>query len=412
MTYPFVPAFADPKGSPIRELFKYVSRPGMISFAGGSPASSLFDVEGLERAARTAFQDSTACLQYGATGGAASLRSEVIKLMERRGVAASDGELLVTTGSQQAFDLLLRVLVAPGDTVLLDEPAYPATLQALKLQGAKIVSVPSDSNGLDVDALDNMLSVGAIQPRPKLLYTVPSFANPTGATLSRDRRIRLLELVQRHDLLLVEDDPYSELRFTGEPIPSLLALSGSVEGSRERIIHLSCLSKIVAPGLRVGWSIAPDEITRRCNIAKQTADLCSPPWTQEIAAAYLRNEKLDKHVEAISATYGEKCRAMCTALSAKLGEILDFSEPEGGLFVWARFRHGIDSGLVLEEAIKRNVIFVPGSAFYADAADCSTLRLSYATASIPEIEEGVSRLAAAVDQATSGRRKDVLVAGA
>ncbi|KVU90716.1 2-aminoadipate aminotransferase [Burkholderia ubonensis] len=391
--YAFTTPFQHPAGSPIRELFKYLGEPGMISFAGGYPASDLFDVDGLSAAAARAYAQPTRCLQYGPTDGLAELKQQLIALMSRRGAACTPAELVVTTGSQQGLDLLLRVMVAPGDVVLTEQPAYPATLQALRLQQARIVTIPVDGDGLDVDRLDALLASGTIA-QPKLLYTVPTFANPTGATLARERRLKLLRLAVRHRFLIVEDDPYADLRFAGEALPSMLALADEVDGARDWIVHFASLSKIVAPGLRVGWTIAPAEIARRCVIAKQTVDLCSAPWTQAIAAEYLADGALECHLPRITDAYERKCAAMCDALRDGLGDAIEFHRPEGGMFVWARIG-AVSSAQLLQHAIANKIVFVPGNAFFADNVDDASLRLSYAAPDVDAIREGVARLARA-----------------
>ncbi|KVD07883.1 PLP-dependent aminotransferase family protein [Burkholderia ubonensis] len=391
--YAFTTPFQHPAGSPIRELFKYLAEPGMISFAGGYPASDLFDVDGLNAAAARAYAQPTRCLQYGPTDGLAELKQQLIALMARRSVTCTPAELVVTTGSQQGLDLLLRVMVAPGDVVLTEQPAYPATLQALRLQQARVVTIPVDGDGLDVDRIDALLASGAIA-QPKLLYTVPTFANPTGATLARERRLKLLRLAVRHRFLIVEDDPYADLRFAGEALPSMLALAEEVDGARDWIVHFASLSKIVAPGLRVGWTIAPAEIARRCVIAKQTVDLCSAPWTQAIAAEYLADGALERHLPRITDAYKRKCAAMCDALRDGLGDAIEFHRPEGGMFVWARIG-AVSSAQLLQHAIANKIVFVPGNAFFADNVDDASLRLSYAAPDVDAIREGVARLARA-----------------
>jgi len=388
--YAYTAPFQNPAGSPIRELFKYLSEPGMISFAGGYPASDLFDIEGLRAAQARAYQDPILCLQYGPTDGLPRLKAQLVALMAKRGVSCKPEEMLVTTGSQQGLDLLLRVLVDPGDAVLTEQPAYPATLQALRLQQARIVTVPVDGDGLDVGRLASMLAAGVVA-RPKLLYTVPTFANPTGATLVRERRIELLRLAVRYKFLIVEDDPYGDLRFAGEAVPSILALTGQVDGSRDWVVHFSSLSKVVAPGLRIGWTVAPAEIARRCVVAKQTVDLCTTPWSQAIAAEYLADGSLERHLPRIAAAYGVKNGALCGALRAGLGDAIEFHQPEGGMFVWARMP-GVDADALLKRAIERKVIFVPGKAFFADQPDTSALRLSFAAPGVEAIEEGARRL--------------------
>lgn len=391
--YAFTPSFQNPAGSPIRELFKYLGEPGMISFAGGYPASDLFDVDGLNAAAARAYAQPTRCLQYGPTDGLAELKHELIALMSRRNATCTSAELLVTTGSQQGLDLLLRVMVSPGDIVLTEQPAYPATLQAMRLQQARIVTVPVDGHGLDVERLDAMLASGAVA-QPKLLYTVPTFANPTGATLTRERRIALLRLAVRYRFLIVEDDPYGDLRFAGKPVPSMLSLANEVDGARDWIVHFASLSKIVAPGLRVGWTIAPAEIARRCVIAKQTVDLCSAPWTQAIAAEYLAAGSVERHLPRITQAYRSKCDAMCDALHAGFGDAIAFHRPEGGMFIWARIG-AVPSATLLPHAIANKVVFVPGNAFFADNVDDASLRLSFAAPDVDAIRDGAARLARA-----------------
>ncbi|MEX3842886.1 PLP-dependent aminotransferase family protein [Paraburkholderia sp. BR10882] len=388
--YDFTAPFQHPAGSPIRELFKYLGEPGMISFAGGYPASDLFDADGLQAAAAQAWQASTRCLQYGPTDGLPELKTQLLALMARRGVTCAPEEMLVTTGSQQGLDLLLRVLLNPGDTALTEQPAYPATLQALRLQQAHVVTVPVDGDGLDVDVLAAKLASGAIV-RPKLLYTVPTFANPTGATLTRERRLALLRLAVQYRFVIVEDDPYGDLRFAGNAVPSMLALASEVQGARDWLVHFSSLSKVVAPGLRVGWTIAPVEIARRCVIAKQTVDLCSTPWTQAIAAHYLAAGSLERHLPHITQAYQRKCEALCDGLRAQFGDEIAFHQPEGGMFVWARIP-GVAIDALLPNAIANKVIFVPGKAFFADEPDTASLRLSFAAPNVDEIREGVTRL--------------------
>lgn len=400
--YAFTKPFENPAGSPIRELFKYLGEPGMISFAGGYPASDLFDVDGLREAQARAYATPVRCLQYGPTDGLPELKAALVALMAQRGAHCDAQTLMVTSGSQQGFDLLLRVLIGPGDTVFCEQPAYPATLQALRLAQARVTALAVDGDGLDVAALESGLATGEL-PVPKLLYTVPTFANPTGATLTRERRLALLKLAVRFKFLIVEDDPYADLRFAGERLPSMLALADEIDGARDWVVHFASLSKIVAPGLRVGWTIAPAEITRRCVIAKQTADLCSVPWTQAVAAEYLTSGALERHLPHIAARYGAKCAALCDALTREMGDAITFHRPEGGMFVWARVP-GADSAALLARAIANKVIFVPGRAFFAERADACALRLSFAAPGIDDIVEGAKRMKRAYDEAGNASR--------
>lgn len=389
--YRFNPAFEVPGGSAIRELFKYLSRPGMISFAGGYPAPGLFDTEGLALASAQAMAEPVTSLQYGATEGTPALREQLAALMARRGAAVAVDDLIVTTGSQQGLDLLIRVLLSPGDAVLVERPTYPAALQALRLAGCAIGSIAGDADGLDPKALAQRLEA-APPGHFRLLYCVPDFANPTGACLSLGRRLEVLALAARHDLLLVEDDPYGALRFTGEPVPSLLALSRQVPGAEGRVVHLSSLSKIVAPGLRVGWMIAPAPVRQRCVIAKQTIDLCTSPISQQMAACYLASGALERHLPLLRQRYGEKCQRMMAGIAA-LGGRLEVAAPAGGMFVWGRLADGGDAQALFERAIEQNVMFVPGKAFYSSEPDPASVRLSFAAPGLEDIDEGLHRLA-------------------
>jgi len=392
--YRFNPAFQSPQGSPIRELFKYTQQPGMISFAGGYPAPALFDADALARSAAAVLEQSpAACLQYGATEGTAVLAQALRQLTrERIGGTGEVADLIVTTGSQQGFELLLRVMLSPGDCVAIERPCYPAAIQALRLAGADLLEVPWDEAGMDTDALEQLLIAGA---RPRLLYVVPTFANPTGATLPLARRRHLLTLAVRYQFLVIEDDPYGQLRFSGEVQPLLLQLAQEIPGAADWLVYLSSLSKVVAPGLRIGWMCGSPEILRRAVIAKQTGDLCTAPWMQMAAARYLTDGCLEAHLPAIIATYRERCEIMLDALRRAFGESLSLIAPEGGMFIWASWNDGTDATALLHEAVRQNVMYVPGAAFYAQDADAARLRLSFANAQPGEIIEGVARLKAA-----------------
>ncbi|WP_373376950.1 PLP-dependent aminotransferase family protein [Cupriavidus nantongensis] len=389
--YPFVPALREPEGSPIRELFKYLSDPEMISFAGGYPSAALFDADGIGAASAQVLRERPAeCLQYGATEGAPVLRDALVALMAGRGAAVTREQLLVTSGSQQGFDFLVRALVEPGSVVLVEEPTYSATLQALRLAGADVRGVPSDQHGMDVDALAAMLADGAV--RPRLIYTVPTFANPTGATLSPERRLRLLELAARHQVVLVEDDPYGALSFDGAAPPSLLALSDQVPDAPPWLVHLASLSKTLAPGLRIGWMVAAPEIIRRAVIAKQVSDLCTPPWIQLAVAQYLADGRLPAQVEREIAFYRDKRDRLAQALGQAFGERIRFALPAGGMFLWAALEGVDDAAALLPHAIGEKVLFVPGAGFYAQRRARPAFRLSFAGAAPEQIAEGVTRM--------------------
>jgi 2-aminoadipate transaminase len=389
--YDFAAPFQDPKGSAIRELFKYLSQPGMISFAGGYPSPALFDTAGLN-AAMVAVQSASAAdlLQYGSTEGRPQLRAALSALLARRGIAAAPEQMLVTSGSQQGFDMLLRTLIEPGDTAIMTRPVYSAAAQGLRLAGARVVGVATDGAGIDFDELESHLAAG--KPHPKFFYCVPTFANPSGDTMPLAQRQRLLELAVRHRLLIVEDDPYGQLRFSGEPLPTLFTLAQDMPGASDWVVHLSSLSKIVAPGLRIGMMLAPPEVLKRCVMAKQISDLCTSPWMQMVAEHYLNAGALERHLHVIVDAYRKRCDTLVAALREELAEAFDFSVPQGGMFIWGEWKHGVDAARVLEHAIKANVMYVPGMSFYTDRANPSALRLSFAMPTVDEIGEGVRRL--------------------
>jgi 2-aminoadipate transaminase len=388
MSYPFAGAYKAPRGSAIRELFPYLSLPDMISFAGGYPSPALFDTEGLHAAMEHAMRAPPAeWLQYANTQGELPLREALVAWMARRDIVAKADQVLVTTGSQQGFDLILRVMVEPGDTVLVERPTYTTALQALRHAGARVVTVRTDADGMVVDELESVLG----RPGTKAIYTLPTFGNPTGATMSLSRRKRLLELAVRHQLLIIEDDAYGDLRFDGEEVPALAALARDA-GAEDRLVYLATLSKIVAPGLRTGWMVAPPEIVQRCVIAKQTIDLSTSPWIQGAAAHYLKSGLLERHLPRIRAAYREQAHAMVGALRERLAGNLAFSAPQGGMFVWGFLPTGVDAGALVRTAIEERVMYVPGAPFYADAPDARSLRLCFSMSTPERIRLGVERL--------------------
>lgn len=400
----FTPAFANPQGSPIRELFPYLSRPGMISLAGGYPSPSLFDQEGLAAAAAQAMTTGATALQYGATEGSPALREQLAAQCQARGIHCVAGDVLVTTGSQQGFDLLLRVLVQPGDVVCVETPAYPATIAALRQAGARILSTPVDGHGLNVDALEVLLEELPAHERPRLLYTVPNFSNPCGTLLTQERRAKLVQLALQYGFVVVEDDPYGELAFTDQrPEPVYAAAQQWLQakgGEGENpVVYLSSLSKTVAPGLRVGWMVADPAVLRRCTVAKQTNDLCTSPLAQAVAASYLQSGRYAQAVATACTEYRRRMQALTDGMKAKLGDLVQFVQPAGGMFVWLTFDKSIDPQKLFDAAVAANVIFVPGKAFYADDADLHSMRLSFAAPDVAQIEQAVERLAQAFAKA-------------
>ncbi|WP_287924664.1 PLP-dependent aminotransferase family protein [Diaphorobacter sp.] len=395
-------AFADRlnnvETSAIRELFKLLGKPGIISFAGGFPDSAMFDVAGIRAASeRVLAEEPGAALQYGATEGYQPLREQLATFMQGKGVAGlAPEQLIVTTGSQQALDLLGKTMINPGDKVIVEGPTFLATIQCFRLYGAEVISAPVDGEGVQPDALERLI----VEHRPKLVYLIPTFGNPSGATLSLERRKRVLELAARHQVLVVEDDPYGDLYFGEAPPASLLALSAQVPGSREWLAHCGSLSKVLSPGLRVGWLIAPPELLARAVMCKQFSDAHTSTFAQATAAQYLKSGAMPATLAHVRTVYAERAQAMGDALRAELGDAVEFVQPRGGLFLWVRLTGARgqerDAGALAKRAIDKGVAFVPGMPFFSQNPDAATLRLSFATADVAKIREGVARLGQAL----------------
>ena len=375
--------------SAIRELFKLLGKPGIISFAGGFPDPALFDVEGIRESTQAVLLNQPgAVLQYGATEGWQPLREGISRFMAGKGSTVNPQGLIVTTGSQQALDLIGKTMISPGDKVIVEAPTFLATIQCFRLYGADLIGAPIDADGVKVDVLEQLIE----QHKPKLVYLIPTFGNPSGATLSLERRKRILQLALRTQTLVVEDDPYGELYFGAPPPPSLLALSGQVPGSREWLAHCGSFSKILSPGLRVGWMIAPSELLAKATMCKQFSDAHTSNLTQATAAHYLTLGRLQPTLDKVRAVYAQRAKTMALALQRELGDAIEFVPPQGGMFFWARLTQGRNAAEFAQRAIDKLVAFVPGAPFYAHDPDRSTLRLSFATADETRIDEGITRL--------------------
>jgi 2-aminoadipate transaminase len=392
--YPVARRMREVKSSAIRDLLKYAQQPGMISLAGGLPSPALFDIAGLKAATDAAFAtQAVAALQYGTTDGMPGLRQEIVNLMATRGATVAAEHVVVTTGSQQGIDLLARMLVDQGDTIVVERPAYLAALQTFALGGAKFETIDIDAEGGRVEELEAIIA----RTKPKLIYVVATFANPSGATMSLARRKRLIELAVKHEILVVEDDPYGELRSRGSPLPPLIALAKDIPGGSNWVGYLSTLSKILAPGFRVGWLVLPPKLHDFAVIAKQGMDLHTSTFTQAVADQYLRTGRLHAQMPSIRAAYKERNEALADAIHHYLDGAIRYVQPDGGMFLWARFIEAIDTHALLANAIKENMIFVPGTTFYAQNVDTQTLRLSFATPTPDQLREGIARLAKALE---------------
>jgi 2-aminoadipate transaminase len=385
--------------SQIRELLKVTQRPGMISFGGGLPAPDVFPVQRFEEACHKVLtEQANQALQYGATEGYTPLRELIANNMARYGIKVKAENVLITSGSQQALDLIGKLFINAGDRVLVEAPTYLGALQAFNIYGAEYVSVPSDENGLCTDQLEEPLRSG-----PKFMYVLPNFQNPAGTTLSEGRRQELVLLADRYGIPIVEDDPYGQLRYEGEHLPSLVVLDRENlrrdEGySIGNVIYLSTFSKTLAPGLRLGWIVAPPDVIGKLAQLKQGADLHTSTFTQFVAYEVARVGFLDKHVKVIRQVYRERRDVMLQALQEFFPAEVTWTHPQGGLFLWVNLPKGLDIQAVFRSALEQNVAFVPGDSFYAnDPQEGSRhMRLNFSNATPEQIREGIRRLAAAV----------------
>ncbi|MDX6345551.1 MAG: 2-aminoadipate transaminase [Streptomyces sp.] len=376
-------------GSPVREILALTARPEVISFAGGLPAPDFFDTEGIRAAYdRVLAEDPRRALQYSTTEGDPALRAAVAERLGTRGLPTDPDDLLVTGGSQQALTLLATALLEPGDVVLVEDPTYLAALQCFGFAGARVVPVPSDDEGVDPAALEELV----VRERPKLLYLIPTFQNPTGRTLPAARRTAVAEIAERHGLWIAEDDPYGELRYEGDHMPWIASLPAAAD----RTVLLGSFSKIMAPGMRLGWLRAPAAFRRACVVAKQSADLHTSTIDQAAAARYLADSDLDAHLTRVRGAYRDRRDALLGGLSNALPPTSSWNHPEGGMFVWARLPQGHDATAALRVAITHDVAYVPGTPFFAGDPDPAALRLSFVTHTPDEIREGLLRLGKAL----------------
>jgi 2-aminoadipate transaminase len=394
------------RASDTREILRVAQQPGMISFAGGLPGASTFPVEELKALAVEVLESRGAqALQYSTTEGDPILREQIARrLRERQGVEVSAEEILVTAGSQQGLDLIVKAFLEPGDEVLCESPTYLAFIQAAQLFEPRFVEVPTDDEGMQPEALEAHL---AHSRRARLIYVIPDFQNPSGRCWSVERRRALLAIARRHRVPIVEDAPYLEIRFEGTPRPSLKSLDSE-------IIQVGTFSKIFCPGLRLAWIAAPDELLRRLVILKQAADLHTATLNQMLLAAYLARYDIDANIARTCALYRSRRDVMLTALEKALPPGSRFTRPQGGLFIWVELPAGFDARRLLAHCLERDVAFVPGDCFFPGGGHANTLRLNFSNMPEESIVEGVARLGAALRlcPAGTGERPVPLSAGA
>ena len=386
--------------SVIRELLKLTEQPDIISFAGGLPAPDVFPIKEFQAACNIVLETQGAqALQYSTTEGYGPLREMIARHTTRYSVQISAENILITSGSQQALDFIGRLFINRGDYIVCESPTYLGALQAWNAYGAQYISVPADEDGMIVEELEAALRVG-----PKFIYVLPNFQNPSGSTLSLERRMKLIEIADRYGVPIIEDDPYGQLRYEGEHIPSLVMLDsqyrnedhGSYSGN---VIYLSTFSKLLAPGLRLAWVVAPKEVIRRLVMTKQAADLHTSSFNQFVAYEVAKGGFLDEHVKVIRATYKERRDVMLEMMDEMFPPEMRWTHPHGGMFLWGMMPQGVDAAEVLKIAIERKVAFVPGASFHPNGGGQNTMRINFSYSSPDTIREGITRLGLTLKEA-------------
>ncbi len=381
------------QGSAIRELLKVTELPGAISLAGGLPAAEIFPVEKIAAVTQRILEEhGQQALQYGMTEGYTPLRELLAQRLEQDGLNVSADNILITSGSQQGLDLLGKIMIDAGDYLLVESPTYLGALQACNAYEPEYVAVRSDEEGIVTDELEP-----ALQKNPKFIYALPNFQNPTGVTFTLERRRKLVEMASRYEVPIIEDDPYSQLRFEGEALPSLLTLENERQQERGtpyqgNVIQLNTFSKVLTPGLRLGWVVAPTHVIRKLVLAKQGTDLHTATFNQMIAYELAHEGFLEEHLPLIRQTYRERRDAMLAALEEFFPDNVHWTRPQGGMFLWLTLPEGIDTAQLLGEALEYRIAFVPGASFHPCGGGANTIRLSFSNATPELIEEAIRRL--------------------
>jgi len=385
--------------SVIRELLKLTEQPDIISFGGGLPAPEVFPLKEFREACNVVLDTVGAqALQYSTTEGYRPLREMIARHTGRYSVDVKPENILITSGSQQALDFIGRVFLNRGDYIAVESPTYLGALQAWNAYGAQYISIPTDENGMIVDELEKALRIG-----PKFIYVLPNFQNPSGATLSLERRQKIVELADKYGVPIVEDDPYGQLRYEGEHLPSLVYLDSKYRGDdgtyTGNVIYLSTFSKILAPGIRLAWVVAPEKVILKLVQTKQAADLNTAAFNQMVAYEVGKGGFLDEHVKTIRATYKERRDVMLEMMDEMFPSEVTWTHPHGGMFLWGMMPEGIDAANVLKVAIQRKVAFVPGAAFHANGGGANTMRINFSYSAPDIIREGITRLAVTLKEA-------------
>jgi len=377
------------RSSVMRDMMAITALPEVISLAGGLPDTTSFPAESfLAQMADIADQSLPQALQYGPTEGTAMTREQIASVMTEEGMEVDPGDVTVTTGGQQAIDLITKVLIDPGDTLICDAPTYPGAIPTFSSYEADVIQIECDADGMRVDLLEETVeSLAAGGRRPKFIYSVPTFQNPGGMSLSEERRRKLVEIANRHEIIVVEDNPYGLLRFEGEPLPSLYSLDGG-----SFVVYIGTFSKILSAGLRIGWIVSPPAIREKVVLGKQASDLCTSSLTQDFAARFFASGQWRDYVRELTGLYRSRRDAMLGAISEFFPHGATWNRPEGGLFVWATLPDFLDSDDLLAKALQAGVAFVPGSGAYADGRRGSSMRLNFSGVPEETIVEGIRRI--------------------
>lgn len=383
------------KSSAMRDLMSLTDRPEVISLAGGLPDTSTFPPDTYAAIMASVAEESCAkALQYGPTEGFAAATHCIAEVMAAEGMTVDEGEILVTTGGQQVIDLVCKTLVDPGDVIVAEAPTYPGAVPTFCSYQADVVQIALDADGMRIDELEETLDrLEREGRRPKFIYTIPNFQNPGGVTMSLPRRQRLVRIAKERELLVLEDNPYGLLRFEGDPLPPLYALDGG-----EFVIYLGTFSKILSPGIRLGWAAAPRPVLQKMNLGKQAADLCSSSMTQLFVSTYFAEGAWRGYLDSLNDLYRSRRDAMLDALAAHFPREASWTQPQGGLFIWATLPDYIDTTDLLARALRENVAFVPGRAAYLDGRGGSSMRLNFSGSDEAKIREGIRRIGAVIGE--------------
>ena len=373
-------------------ILKAAADPKIISFAGGLPAPELFPVEGMKEATDKVYAEhGQLALQYGAAKGVTELRELILKrVKEKENIDAKLENVMVTTGSEQAIDLVGKAFVNPGDTVLVEEPTYLCALDVFRSYGANFVSVPMDDDGMKMDALEEALKA---HPETALVYTVPNFQNPTGRTMPAERRKKFAELAAKYDVPVLEDNPYGDIRFAGEHVPSVKSFDHA-----GKVFYMSTFSKILAPGFRLGWLVADPKVIEKLTVLKQSADLHTDNLVQYVVTEFFKENDVDAHVKEISDLYGKRKQLMIDGIKKYFPKDVKYTDPEGGMFLWVEVPGVTDTVELFKQCLEHNVAFVPGDPFFAGKPQPGTFRLNYSNMQEDQIEVGLKRLGEALSQ--------------